>query len=81
MATFSERRGSPCAVIGALALHAYGLSRGTFDPDLAEPSAAQPGRLALLESLGYETLHRSAAGPGRAGHPDAAPGTLAWSRW
>lgn len=47
-------------MIGAFALHAYGLSRGTFDLDFVTQSEAQPELLAFLESLGYETLHASA---------------------
>jgi hypothetical protein len=54
-----EERGHPCAVVGALALHAWGQSRATFDLDLVTVSAAQPGLLGLLEGLGYETLHVS----------------------
>lgn len=57
---FFERTGFRYAVIGAFALHAYGLSRGTFDLDVVTQSEAQPQVIAFLESLGYETLHRSA---------------------
>lgn len=48
------------AVIGVFGLHAYGLSRGTFDLGCAADSAAQPWLVASFESLGYETLHVSA---------------------
>jgi len=58
----------PYAVIGALALHAYGHSRATFDLDLATTSAAQGAVMNLLGSLGYETLHVS---PGYSSHQHA----------
>lgn len=50
----------PYALAGALALHAYGQSRATFDLDLLTVSAAQQPLVALLRDLGYETLHTSA---------------------
>jgi hypothetical protein len=62
---FFERTGSRFAVIGAFALHSYGLSRGTFDLDVVTQSEVQPELLAFLESLGYETLHAS---PGYSNH-------------
>jgi hypothetical protein len=60
IAGFFERTGFRYAVIGAFALHAYGLSRGTFDLDVVTQSEAQAQLVAFLESLGYETLHVSA---------------------
>jgi hypothetical protein len=60
LASFFEREGLRHAAIGAFGLHAYGLSRATVDLDLATEAAAQPALVAFLESLGYETLHRSA---------------------
>ncbi|MET0852921.1 MAG: hypothetical protein ABW020_17415 [Candidatus Rokuibacteriota bacterium] len=60
LAGFFEREGWRYAAIGAFGLHAYGMSRATLDLDLATESAAQPALVAFLESLGYETLHRSA---------------------
>jgi len=59
LAGFFERGGVRFAVIGAFGLHAYGLSRATLDLDFATEETAQPGLVAFLESLGYETLHRS----------------------
>lgn len=59
MARLLDEGGHPCAVVGALALHAYGHSRATFDLDLVTASAARPELVALLQSLGYETLHVS----------------------
>jgi hypothetical protein len=57
---FFERTGFRYAIAGAFALHAYGLSRGTFDLDFVTQSEAQAELLTYLESLGYETLHVSA---------------------
>jgi hypothetical protein len=56
---FFEREGLRYAVIGGFALHAYGLSRATFDLDFVAQTEAQPKLLAFLESLGYEALHVS----------------------
>jgi hypothetical protein len=63
-----DERGHPCAVVGALALHAWGLSRATFDLDVVTASAAQADLVALLQALGYETLHVS---PGYSSHQHA----------
>ena len=60
----------PYALAGALALHAYGQSRATFDLDLLTVSAAQIPLLALFLDLGYETLHLS---PGYSSHQHADP--------
>jgi len=47
-----DERGQPYALAGALALHAYGQSRATFDLDLVTVSAAQQPLLELpLEVL------------------------------
>jgi hypothetical protein len=59
LASFFEREGFRYAAIGAFGLHAYGLSRATLDLDFATEAEAQPALVAFLESLGYETLHRS----------------------
>jgi hypothetical protein len=68
-----EEDGHPCALAGALALHAYGQSRATFDLDLLTVAAAQPALVALLSGLGYETLHVS-AGYSSHQHAEAAWG-------
>jgi hypothetical protein len=47
------------ALAGAFALHAYGLSRATSDLDLVVEARARSDLVSFLESLGYETLHRS----------------------
>ena len=65
LVTFFEREGCRFAAVGAFGLHAYGLSRATLDLDLVTESEAQPRLVAFLESLGYETLHRS---PGYSNH-------------
>ena len=70
LVTFLEREGFRFAAIGAFGLHAYGLSRATLDLDLATEEAAQPQLVAFLESLGYETLHRS---PGYSNHLHPQP--------
>jgi len=59
VATFLDERGYPCAIVGGLGLHAHGRSRATFDLDLVTRSEAQGPLVALLEDVGYETLHRS----------------------
>ena len=65
LVTFFQREGFRFAAVGAFGLHAYGLSRATLDLDMATESHAQPKLIAFLESLGYETLHRS---PGYSNH-------------
>ena len=64
-----DEQGFPCAVVGGLGLHAYGHSRATFDLDLVTLSEAQAPLVALLEELGYETVHRS-PGYSNHSHPD-----------
>jgi len=60
VASFLEGSGHPVAVVGGLGLHAYGLSRATFDLDLLTEASAQPALVAFLERSGYEALHVSA---------------------
>lgn len=59
LALFFEKQGCRYAVIGALGLHAYGLTRATADIDFVVDGKSQSKLLALLESLGYETLYVS----------------------
>jgi Nucleotidyl transferase AbiEii toxin, Type IV TA system len=47
------------ALIGAFALHAYGYVRATGDIDFVVRGKDQERIVRFLESLGYETLHRS----------------------
>jgi hypothetical protein len=70
LAAFFEREGFRYAAVGAFGLHAYGLTRATLDLDLATESEAQPALVPFLESLGYETLHRS---PGYSNHVHPLP--------
>jgi hypothetical protein len=57
-------------VVGAFGLHAYGVTRATLGLDLVTGEAAQPATVRFLESLGYETLHRST---GYSSHVHALP--------
>lgn len=56
---FLEEKGFRYAVIGGVALAAYGLPRTTIDLDLVVESSAQEDLIRFLESRGYEMLHRS----------------------
>ena len=56
---FLEERGAPFAIIGGVAIVAYGLPRTTLDLDLIVEASAQDDLIRFLESRGYETLHRS----------------------
>ncbi len=75
IARFFEQREIPFAVIGGLALHAYGLPRATFDADFAADAASQVALIAFLEALGYRTLHQS-AGYSNHLHEDSAWGRV-----
>ena len=59
IADFMEQEDVPFALVGAFALHAYGLSRATADLDFVTESRVQERVIAFLESQGYETLHAS----------------------
>jgi hypothetical protein len=61
LAGFLETRGVPLAVVGGLGLHAYGITRVTFDLDVVTEASAQPDLIRFLEVEGYETLHCSAS--------------------
>jgi hypothetical protein len=56
---FLEARGHHAALIGGLALAAYGLPRTTLDADFVTELAAQQPLIEWLENDGFETLHRS----------------------
>ncbi len=71
---FLDEKGYRYAVIGGVALAAYGLPRNTVDLDLVVDSSAQDDLIRFLESLGYQTLHRS-SGYSNHRHPD-----LNWGR-
>lgn len=72
---FLDRGGYRYAVIGAVALAMYGLPRTTLDLDLVVDSAAREDLVGFLESLGYQTLHRS-SGYSNHSHPDPSRGKL-----
>lgn len=75
VASFLDERGFPCALAGALGLHAYGHSRATFDLDLVTSVAAREPLVRFLEGLGYATLHAS-AGYSNHTHADAEWGAV-----
>lgn len=75
VAGFLDEHGYRYAVIGGIALAAYGLARTTVDVDLAVESAAQDDLIRFLESRGYETLNRS-RGYSNHLHPDSERGSL-----
>ena len=54
-----ENKDLKFAVIGGWALSAYGFYRATLDLDFVVDSDGQSPVVTYLESLGYETLHRS----------------------
>ena len=66
---FLVERGFRVAVIGGVALTAYGHPRMTLDLDLVTDVAAQDPLIAFLERLAFVTLHRS-AGYSNHRHPD-----------
>lgn len=71
---FAERE-IPFAVVGGFGLHAYGLTRATFDLDLLTTAEAQADLVSFMESLGYRTLHLSAGFSNHA-HRDAVWGRV-----
>ena len=75
IAAFFESEGFEYGVIGAFALHAYGLSRATSDLDFVTVVEAQSRLIPFLEGRGYETLHRS-SGYSNHLHEDPALGRL-----
>ena len=72
---FFEREGFPFAIIGAFALHAYGLTRATRDLDFITDIQAQEKLIRFLEKLGYETLYVS-TGYSNHLHTDPAMGRI-----
>lgn len=61
------------AVIGGVALGAYGNPRMTLDLDVATDAGAQDALVAFMESQGFITLHRS---PGYSNHRHAQRGRV-----
>ena len=72
---FFEREGIRYALVGGLAVHAWGRSRLTKDVDFVVDSSSRETVLAFAESLGYETLHVSAAFSNHQ-HADSALGRV-----
>ncbi len=75
VAVFLTSRNCRFALIGGVALAAYGLARTTLDLDLLVEADAQDGLISFLESLGFATLYRS-TGYSNHLHPDPAWGRL-----
>ncbi len=75
VAGFLGREHARFALAGAFALHAYGLSRATFDLDFVTEARVRERLVAFLEALGYETLH-SSAGYSNHLHPKAELGRV-----
>lgn len=57
--SFLSERGARVAVIGGVALAAYGHPRLTLDLDVVTESTAQEALVAMMEARGFATLHRS----------------------
>ena len=72
---FFEQRQEPFAVVGGLALLAYGAPRATFDVDLLVPRSVRDDFIAFLEARHFATLGVR-AGFSNHQHPDAALGRL-----
>lgn len=75
VSNFLEEKGYRYAVIGGVALAAYGLPRTTVDLDLVVESSAQDDLIRFLESRGYQTLYRS-TGYSNHANPDPLWGNL-----
>ncbi|MGK2856611.1 MAG: hypothetical protein ACSLFQ_05335 [Thermoanaerobaculia bacterium] len=70
---FFERERIRYALIGGLAVHAWGRTRPTRDADFAVESEASSGIVTFAESLGFNTAFLSAAFSNHE-HPDVAWG-------
>jgi hypothetical protein len=75
LAGFFDANGAPWGVIGGLAMAAHGSPRTTLDVDVVADSALQEPLVEFLESLGFETLHRS-SGYSNHLHEDADLGRI-----
>lgn len=67
--SFLEETGARFAVIGAVALAAYGMLRTTLDLDFVVDASARDDILRFMEARGYETV-RAAGGYSNHRHPD-----------
>jgi hypothetical protein len=72
---FFEGKTLRYAVIGGVGIAGYGMTRATVDPDLVVDAGAQDAVIPFLESLGYETLHRS-SGYSNHRHPRSEMGAI-----
>ena len=72
---FLDSHGFRSAVIGGVALAAYGHPRMTLDLDMVTESAAQDVLVAFMESRGFTTLHRS-SGYSNHRHPERRHGRV-----
>jgi hypothetical protein len=72
---FLAARGFRSAVIGGVALAAYGHPRMTLDLDMVTEMQAQEGLVAFMESRGFTTLHRS-TGYSNHRHPERRHGRV-----
>ena len=72
---FLHSHGFRSAVIGGVALAAYGHPRMTLDLDVVTESAAQDVLVAFMESRGFTTLHRS-SGYSNHRHPERRHGRV-----
>ena len=72
---FLTSGGFRLAVIGGVALAAYGHPRMTLDLDIVTDAAAQDTLVAFMESRGFVTLHRS-SGYSNHRHEDRARGRV-----
>jgi hypothetical protein len=67
---FFESRAEPYALVGGMALLAYGAPRATFDLDLLAPRRTQDDLVAFLEARGFTTLSIQ---PGFSNHQHSDP--------
>src|ERR671913_540445 len=72
---FLDARGFRSAVIGGVALAAYGHPRMTLDLDVVTESLAQPSVVPFMEARGFTTLHRS-SGYSNHKHPERSHGRV-----
>lgn len=73
--SFLRERDVSFAVIGGVALAAYGVFRQTLDLDFVVDAEAQDDLVEFMESLGYRTLYRS-SGYSNHAHGDAERGRV-----
>jgi hypothetical protein len=73
--TFLTSQSHRYAVIGGVALAAYGHPRLTLDLDVVTEAIAQDALVAFMEASGYATLHRS-AGFSNHRHPEPVWGRV-----